>query len=231
MGQHTSHSTWRELLSHCETTLAKGHRREHELWSEHTHHLPALCVGDQVYIQNLVGSQPRRWEWTGAVVEVRQHHPYVVCVDGSARVTLRNRQHLRKYQPLHASQKNISSQIISRAPQGSPTNTLTTSPVVDATPTPPLPGAAPKMDTPPPPVTPSLPPSCAASPLKSSRSHLPHAHSTPRRLCFHDQDNTEPPAAKSSLPGALARLMCHNQPGAQELLPPCWASRSSGTEN
>ena len=149
----------------------------------------------------------------------------MVRVNGSGRVTLRNRQHLRKYQ------KDISSQIISRAPQGVPSNTLTVPPVVDVTPAPPLPGAAPKMDTPPPPVAPPLPPSCAASPLGSSRSYLPHAHSIPRRLRFYDQNNTEPPPAKSSVPRALARLMSHNHPGAQELIPPRRASRNSGTEN
>ena len=53
------------------------------------------------YIQNLIGNHPRRWERTGIVVEVRQYHQYVIRVDGTGRVTIRNRQHLRKFTPFH----------------------------------------------------------------------------------------------------------------------------------
>ncbi|CAC5416152.1 unnamed protein product [Mytilus coruscus] len=84
--------------------LAKRHSREHERWNEHTHHLPTLQVGDHVYIQNLVGNHPRRWERTGTVVEVRQYHQYVIRVDGTGRVTIRNRQHLRKFTPFQTNQ-------------------------------------------------------------------------------------------------------------------------------
>ncbi len=100
MGRYSPHETWTELMSHRELALARRHSREHERWTEHTHRLPPLRVGDHVYIQNLVGNHPRRWERTGTVVEVRQFHRYVVRVDGSGRVTLRNRQHLRQFTPL-----------------------------------------------------------------------------------------------------------------------------------
>ncbi|XP_012943606.1 uncharacterized protein LOC106013157 [Aplysia californica] len=63
--------------------------------------LPQLQVGDHVYVQNLVGNHPRKWERTGVVTEVRQFHQYVVRVGGSGRITLRNRQHLRKFTPFH----------------------------------------------------------------------------------------------------------------------------------
>ncbi|CAC5397320.1 unnamed protein product [Mytilus coruscus] len=59
------HGKWIELMSHREMALAKRHSREHE----HTHHLPPLQVGDHVYIQNLEGNHPMRWEHTGSVVE------------------------------------------------------------------------------------------------------------------------------------------------------------------
>ena len=42
---------------------------------------------------------PNKWDKTGIVVEVRQFDQYVIRVDGSGRVTLRNRRHLRKYVP------------------------------------------------------------------------------------------------------------------------------------
>ena len=100
-GRYSPHETWQELMSHREVALAKRHSRERERWSEHTQRLPALRVGDHVYVQNLTGNHPLRWERTGTVVEVRQHHQYVVRVDGSGRVTLRNRQHLRRFTPFH----------------------------------------------------------------------------------------------------------------------------------
>ena len=38
---------------------------------------------------------------TGTVIEVRQFDQYIVRVDGSGRVTLRNRKFLRRYLPVH----------------------------------------------------------------------------------------------------------------------------------
>ena len=51
-------------------------------------------------LQNQTGRHPTKWDKTGRVVEVRQHNQYVVRVDGSGRMTLRNRQFLRKYTPV-----------------------------------------------------------------------------------------------------------------------------------
>ena len=99
MGRYCPHNTWQETSAYREKALAKRHSRDHEKWSEHTKTLPPLRVGDHVYLQNLVGNHPNRWERTGIIVEVRQHHQYVVRVDGSGRVTQRNRKHLRKFTP------------------------------------------------------------------------------------------------------------------------------------
>merc|ERR1712237_199586 len=93
MGRYCPHNTWQETLAHREKALAKRHSRAHEKWSEHTRLLQPLKVGDHVYLQNLVGNNPNKWERTGVVVEIRQFHQYVVRIDGSGRVTLRNRQH------------------------------------------------------------------------------------------------------------------------------------------
>ncbi|GFO12504.1 transcription factor iiib 90 kda subunit [Plakobranchus ocellatus] len=63
------------------------------------HTLQPLQVKDHAYIQNLIGNHPRKWKCTGVVVETCQFHQYVVCIDGSGRVTLSKRQHLRKFTP------------------------------------------------------------------------------------------------------------------------------------
>ena len=118
MGRYCPHSTWQETRINREKALAKRHSREHEKWSEHTHLLPPLKVGDHVYVQNLLGNHPRRWERTGVVVEVRQFHQYVVKIDGSGRVTLRNRQHLRKFTPFKQSlSDSVIEQTVTRADQ------------------------------------------------------------------------------------------------------------------
>ena len=52
-------------------------------------------------IQNQIGLHPKRWDKTGSIVEVKQYDQYVVSVDGSRRVTLRNRKFLRHYIPVH----------------------------------------------------------------------------------------------------------------------------------
>ena len=66
-------------------------------FSAHTRVLPPLSLVDCVRIQNQTGPHPKKWDKTGIVIEVRQFDQYVVRVDGSGRVTLRNRKFLRHY--------------------------------------------------------------------------------------------------------------------------------------
>lgn len=98
-GRYSPHQTWKELLDHTNKALAKRHNAGKEQWSEHVRDLPQLKVGNHVYVQNQVGNNPRRWERTGVVVEVRQHDQYSIKMDGSGRATLRNRKFLRKFTP------------------------------------------------------------------------------------------------------------------------------------
>ena len=95
-GKYNPHNTWQELLHHRELAMAKRHVSHHEAWSEHTKKLAELQKGDKVFIQNQVGPNPRKWERTGTVVECKDHDQYTVKVDGTGRLTLRNRKFLRK---------------------------------------------------------------------------------------------------------------------------------------
>ena len=65
----------------------------------HTHVLPPLVIGNCVRLQNMVGPHQPIWDRTLIVVEVRQFDQCIVRVDGSGRVTLRNRKYLRLYMP------------------------------------------------------------------------------------------------------------------------------------
>ena len=71
--------------------------RNAERLTEHTVRLRPLKVGDRVFIQNQSGNHPLRWDCTGLVIEVKQFDQYAIKIDGSGRITLRNRKFIRKF--------------------------------------------------------------------------------------------------------------------------------------
>ncbi|XP_046858537.1 uncharacterized protein LOC124451985 [Xenia sp. Carnegie-2017] len=99
-GRYRPHMTWRETLNAREEALRNRHMRAAERWSEHTRRLPPLSIGHHVRIQNQTGPYPAKWDKTGTVIEVLQHDQYRVKVDGSNRITLRNRKFLRQFTPV-----------------------------------------------------------------------------------------------------------------------------------
>ncbi|CAG2216566.1 unnamed protein product [Mytilus edulis] len=99
-GRYSPHNTWRETLDAREEALRNHHIKQGERLSEHTKRLPQLATGNCVRIQNQIGHYPLKWDKTGIIIEVRQFDQYAVKVDGSGRVTLRNRKFLRKYVPV-----------------------------------------------------------------------------------------------------------------------------------
>ena len=140
-GKYKPHETWRATAITREEALRNRHMRCAENLTEHTKRLPQLTVGEHVRLQNQVGPYPKKWDKTGVVIEVRQYDQYVVRVDGSRRVTLRNRKFLREYIPVIASRAKLtldgdiglprsmpSSPEESNGPTGTPTPTLTFEP-------------------------------------------------------------------------------------------------------
>jgi hypothetical protein len=216
-GKYQPHPTWRETLINREEALRNRHMRSAERLTAHTRHLPPLAIGDHVRLQNQTGPYPNKWDKTGLVVEVRQFDQYVVRVDGSGRVTLRNRKFLRKYTP-----------VIPRDPllmlPGPVSVPSSTQPHDTATPAPhkqnqqpshpDVPHVPTALDTPPPadlpaladPPTPQTPP-CAPVPSSVPQRTPPAGPSTPRR----------PTASK--VPRALQRLQTFNRPGLTEQPP------------
>ena len=95
------HESWRETLKSREEALRKRHVRTAETWAEHTKRLPSLAVGYLVRVQNQTGPHPNKWDKTGRIVEVRQHDQYVIKIDGSGRITLRNRKFIHKFIPVY----------------------------------------------------------------------------------------------------------------------------------
>ena len=200
-GRYRPHPTWRETLLSREEALRNRHMKDSERLSEHTVNLPPLKVGDYVRIQNQVGPHPTKWDKTGIVIEVRQFHQYVVRVDGSGRVTLRNRRFLRKYTPVVERRPVISLPSLPRTPAGDP---QPAAPQAAASPppappdSPPSPGPESALSAPTPPIPPSPPPPPTPQPAPVE---LP------------------PPAATATPPKMsrmLARLLPHNAPGNKE---------------
>jgi len=98
---------WRDAWSKKEEALRSRYVKSLENLSEHTKSLPPLNCGDHVMIQNQTGPFPNKWGKSGVVVELKDYHQYVVKVDGSGRLTVRNRKFLRKFN--HPGCKSLSS--------------------------------------------------------------------------------------------------------------------------
>ena len=91
---------WKDIADWRELALARRCKSIQEKLTEHTKDLPELNVGDTVIIQNQLGNNPRRWDRRGTIVQSLPNRQYYVKVDGSRRLTLRNRKFLRKISPL-----------------------------------------------------------------------------------------------------------------------------------
>ena len=89
-------SDWRDAWQQKELALRHRYRGCQARLAEHSKSLPQLVEGDRVLIQNQTGTKPTKWDRSGTVVEVRDFNKYIVKVDGSGRLTLRNRRFLKK---------------------------------------------------------------------------------------------------------------------------------------
>ena len=58
--------------------------------------LKPLSVGDRVAVQNQTGNKPNKWHNMGRVVQILPFRKYMVVMDGSRRITTRNRKFIRK---------------------------------------------------------------------------------------------------------------------------------------
>ena len=105
-GKFKPQEGWRLAQEDREKALRLRYCRGKENLSEHTKKLPKLSVGDRVLIQNQWGTPKvaRRWDRSGVVLEAEEYDQYKVRVDGSGRITVRNRRFLRKVTPYQQQQ-------------------------------------------------------------------------------------------------------------------------------
>ena len=101
-GDFSPSEVWIDNREKRELAMRKRFVRGSERWNEHTRDLPALSPGSRVLIQNQYGAGKlaKKWDKSGLVLEDLGYNKYCVKVDGSGRITDRNRQFLRKFTPM-----------------------------------------------------------------------------------------------------------------------------------
>ena len=92
---------------------------------EHSRPLHPLTIGDKVFLQNQQGPNPNKWDRSGTVVESPGNDQYRIKIDGSGRLTLRNRRFPRVYTPV-TSQLESSPLTTPLIPTDNPTPTVNT---------------------------------------------------------------------------------------------------------
>ena len=104
-GQFSPSEVWVDTREKRELALRERFLRGAERWSRNTRDLKPLKIGQKVLIQNQhgAGKIAKKWERTGQVVEDLGYNKYRVRVDGSGRVSDRNRQFLRQITPVSPS--------------------------------------------------------------------------------------------------------------------------------
>ena len=88
-------SHWATTLREREKAMVKSAEKDKEFYDLHAKQLPYLRVGSQVLIQDPIS---KRWDRSGIVMERYPYRQYLIKVNGSGRMTRRNRRHL-KYAP------------------------------------------------------------------------------------------------------------------------------------
>ena len=97
---------WVLTAEERQKALAQRHLSRHTDLAAKTKELKPLAVGDSVQIQNQKGQHAKKWDFSGVIVEKLDYDAYLVKLDGTGRVSKRNRQFLRLIIPFHANNSN-----------------------------------------------------------------------------------------------------------------------------
>ena len=90
-----------------ERMMAKSREVGGEKLARNTRSLQSLPIGTPAAIQNQSGRYPTKWDKTGVIMEVRPQEQIVVKVDGSRRLTLRNRRFVHELDPRKTSLEDL----------------------------------------------------------------------------------------------------------------------------
>ena len=95
---------WGLMQEYRERAMAKRLDADGERLARHTKTYRELPVGTAVSVQNQTGLAPKKWDKTGVIMENMPHSKVLVKMDGSRRVTVRNRRFVREIISSHRSQ-------------------------------------------------------------------------------------------------------------------------------
>jgi hypothetical protein len=99
LGRESCAQRWQQAWTAKEEALRARFIRNSEKMNQHARALPQLNTGDKCFIQNQHGNFPRKWDRTGTITEVLPFDQYVIKVDGTGRLTVRNRKFIKAYTP------------------------------------------------------------------------------------------------------------------------------------
>ena len=84
---------WARNLHERELSMNKQNQALKQLYDKGSKCLKPLSVGDEVLSQNM---RTKKWDKSGRIIEVKGFRQYLMKMNGSGRLSLRNRRHLQK---------------------------------------------------------------------------------------------------------------------------------------
>ena len=87
---------WGLVREYREKAMARRLDRDGARLQKYTKEQKIIPVGDTVAVQNQAGRFPKKWDKTGTVVENQEYDKVLVKLDGSGRLTTRNRRFVKK---------------------------------------------------------------------------------------------------------------------------------------
>ena len=163
-------------------------------------------MGDRCFVQNQTGPAPNRWDRTGIIIEAHPHDQFTVKIDGSGRLTTRNRKFLRYFQP--------ASMDIQPAPDSFPLFTNNDPHNPSPNPLPDIIGIDKKQSI----ENQKTPLSYEPQTQDVDLDTIPHIHDDAEinEPPIADQTVNEPKRQADKIPTLLKRLLPHNKEGLKE---------------
>ena len=94
--------TWIQAQHQREIAIARKTNALAEAYNSTAHPLTPIHPGMHVICQNQLCNHPTRWGKTGLIIGAKAHRQYTVKMDGSGRITTRNRRFLFPISPNYA---------------------------------------------------------------------------------------------------------------------------------